>query len=225
MKGKVFSSTSVTEQGKPRTLVEGTKVELRFTDDDRLLANAGCNQMQGPVSLANGKLTVTDLSTTDMACPTPGLHEQDEWLSKLLAATPSWRMDGANLVITGPDAEIVLAVEAPATLEGGIWIVDGLIASDATSSVPAGVRATISFKGGTADVQTGCNFGSGTYEVDGDTIRFAEIGREVRRCGPDEMAVETAVLAALNQAEVTYKIDRNTLVLTNAGGSGLRLRK
>ena len=56
VKGKVFRSTSVTEQGKPRALVEGTNVELRFTDDGRLLASAGCNQMQGPVSLDDGKI-------------------------------------------------------------------------------------------------------------------------------------------------------------------------
>ncbi|MGW6931033.1 META domain-containing protein [Lentzea sp. NPDC054927] len=225
VKGKVFSSTSVTEQGKPRALVDGTKVELRFTDDGRLIANAGCNMMQGPVSLADGKLTVTDLSTTDMACPEPGLHQQDEWLGKLLSAAPSWRMDGANLVITGSDAEIVLAAEAPATLEGGTWIVDGLITSDATSSVPAGVRATISFKEGKAEVAAGCNSAGGTYEVDGESITFGQLATELKLCGPDEMAVEKAVLDALSQGPVTYKIDRNTLTLTNAKGQGLQLRK
>jgi heat shock protein HslJ len=119
MRNKVFTSTSVTERGRPRALVEGTKVELRFTEDDRLVANAGCNQMQGPVSLEGGKLTVADLSTTYLACLTPGLHEQDEWLAKLLTAAPLWRMDGENLVITGPDNEIVLVPEPSAMPEDG----------------------------------------------------------------------------------------------------------
>ncbi|SFR10115.1 META domain-containing protein [Lentzea waywayandensis] len=113
MDHRVFTSTSVTEHGEPRDLVEGTKVELRFTDDGRLLANAGCNQMQGPVSWDGGKLTVTDLSTTYMACLTPGLDEQDEWLSRLLSATPSWRLDGTTLVLTGEDAEIVFEAAEP----------------------------------------------------------------------------------------------------------------
>ena len=179
MKGKTFTSTAVTEKGKPRALVDGTKVELRFTDDGRLHATAGCNQMQGPVTLDGGKLKVTDLSTTDMACPTPGLHEQDEWLAKFLTGTPSWRMDGANPVITGKDTEIVLAAQAPATLEGGLWVVDGLITKDAVSSVPDGVRATFSFKDGHIYVLDGCNGGSTNhtdgkkYEVDGQTITFA----------------------------------------------------
>ncbi|MEU5235045.1 META domain-containing protein, partial [Streptomyces anulatus] len=61
LRGKVYVSSSVTEQGKPRAMVEGTRVELRFTDDDRLIATAGCNQMQGPVKVDGGKLSVADL--------------------------------------------------------------------------------------------------------------------------------------------------------------------
>jgi heat shock protein HslJ len=113
MDHRVFTSTSVTEHGKPRALVEGTKVELQFTEDGRLLAHAGCNQMQGPVSWDGGRLTVTALSTTLMACLTPGLDEQDEWLAGLLGAAPSWRLDGTTLVLTGEDAEIVFEAAQP----------------------------------------------------------------------------------------------------------------
>jgi heat shock protein HslJ len=231
MRGKAFTSTAVTDQGKPRALVGGTKVELRFTDDGRLLATAGCNQMQGPVTLAGGKLTVTDLSTTDMACPTPGLHEQDEWLAKFLTATPSWRLDGTNLVITGSDTEIVLAAEAPTTLEGGLWVVDGLITKDAVSSVPGGVKATFSFKDGHIYVQAGCNGGSTDhtggqkYEVDGQAIESGDFVFTAMLCGPDQMAVESAVMKVLEQQRFDYKIDGNTLTLTNASGAGLKLKK
>ena len=231
MRGKAFTSTAVTDQGKPRALVGGTKVELRFTDDGRLLASAGCNQMQGPVALDGGKLTITDLSTTDMGCPTPGLHEQDEWLAKFLTASPSWRLDGTNLVITGPDAEIVLAAETPATLEGGTWTVDGLITKDAVSSVPGDVKATFSFKDGHIYVMAGCNGGSTNhtgarkYEVDGQAITFDSFVFTLMACGPDQMAVEDAVMKVLNQQRFDYKIDGNTLTLTNPSGAGLHLKK
>ncbi len=231
MRGKAFTSTAVTAQGKPRALVDGTEVELRFTDDGRLLASAGCNQMQGPVTLDGGKLTVTDLGTTDMACPTPGLHEQDEWLAKFLTATPSWRLDGTNLVITGPEAEIVLAAKASATLEGGLWVVEGLITKDAVSSVPGGVKATFSFKDGHIYVMAGCNGGSTNhtgahkYEVDGQTITFDSFVFTLMACGPDQMAVEDAVMKVLDRQKFDYKIDGNTLTLTNPSGAGLQLRK
>ncbi|MFC3891740.1 META domain-containing protein [Lentzea rhizosphaerae] len=223
VKGKVFRSAFVTEQGKPRALVEGTNIELRFTDDGRLLASAGCNQMQGPVSLDGGKIAVPDLGMTAMGCPSPELHTQDEWLSKLLRASPSWRMDGTNLVVTGSNAEIVLGPEAPATLEGGTWKLASLIQADSVSSTPAGVEATIKFENGKLDAKTGCNDAFGTYKVDGSTITF-ELGHTEKSCEPDKMAVEKVVLETL-KGQVTYKIDRNNLTLTTTKGDGIGLSK
>jgi heat shock protein HslJ len=227
LRGKAYVSSSVTEQGKPRALVEGTKVDLRFTDDDRLIANVGCNMMQGPVSLDGGKLTVTDLSTTAMGCPKPELHQQDEWFAKLLDAKPSWRLDGANLVLSGSDIEIVLATEAPATLEGGTWTVDGLISGEAVSSVPGGVKATFVFQDGNMRVDTGCNYKDAdhAYKVDGQKLDVRMGVTTLIGCGDDMNAVEMAIHKALDQGEVTYKIDRSTLTLTNASGAGLKLKK
>ncbi|MCX2950601.1 META domain-containing protein [Lentzea sp. NEAU-D7] len=232
VQGKTFTSTSVTEQGKPRPLVEGTKVELRFTADGRLLANAGCNQMQGPVKLDDGKLTVTDLSTTDMACPGEGLQEQDEWLSGLLGAKPSWRLDGQNLVLTGANTEMVLAPKPQAPLEGVTWTVDGIVTKDAVSSVPEGVTGTIAFKDGHIYVQGGCNSGStdvtgaDKYEVDGQRITFgSSLAMTLMLCSEDKMKVESAILDTLELGEVTFEIDGDTMTLMNANGVGLKLRK
>lgn len=223
LRGKVFVSTSVTEQGKPRAMVEGTSVELNFTDDGRLIARAGCNMIQGPVSLDGGKLEAADLSSTAMGCPNPDLHTQDEWLTKLLAATPAWRLDGSNLVITGSNAEIVLSAEAPEKLEGE-WKLDSLVSGDAVSSVPGGVPATLKFENGKVDVFAGCNTGSASYQVDGQTITFDSLVHTDKACGPDEMTVEKAVLAALT-GQVTYKIERKNLSLTTTNGDGVVLKK
>ncbi|MET9630301.1 META domain-containing protein [Lentzea sp. NPDC006480] len=223
VQGKVFTSTSVTDQGKPRAMVEGTRVELRFTDDGRLLAHAGCNQMQGPVTLDGGKLQVTDLGMTAMGCPNPDLHTQDQWLSKLLSAGPAWKLDGSTLVITGSGAEIVLTAEAPAKLEGGIWKLESLIQADAVSSVPGRVPATLKFENGNVSVFTGCNDGSASYKVDGQTITFESLVHTDKACGADETSVEKAVVAVLS-GQVTYKIDRKSLTLTNAKGEGVQLK-
>src|SRR5687767_14997293 len=56
LRGKTFLATAVTEGGTPRALVQGTELSVEFTDDGRLIANAGCNIMQGPVDTAGGKL-------------------------------------------------------------------------------------------------------------------------------------------------------------------------
>jgi heat shock protein HslJ len=224
LRGKVYVSSSVTEQGKPRAMVEGTRVELRFTDDDRLTASAGCNQMQSPVKLDDGKLTVAEIAMTAMGCPKPELHQQDEWLSKLLRATPAWKLDGTNLVLTGPDTEIVLATEQPATLEG-TWTVDGLVTRDAVSTVPAGVEATISFKNGNLAVDTGCNFNGAErpYELAGQTVKV-ELGPVTDKGCGEVNEVEKVVEQTLGGG-FTYKINRSTLSLTNADGTGLTLKK
>ncbi|MFD4642131.1 META domain-containing protein [Lentzea sp. NPDC058436] len=225
LRGKVYVSSSVTEQGKPRAMVEGTRVELRFTDDDRLIAHAGCNQMQGPVSLDDGKVTVTELGMTAMGCPKPELHEQDTWLSKVLDAKPSWKLDGTDLVLTGANSEIVLAPEQPATLEGA-WTVNGLVTKDAASSVPAGVKATVSFQNGNLSINTGCNLNGGDrpYELSGQTIK-AELGPITDMACDGVNEVETALTQAFSGGGPTYKIDRNTLTLTNQEGVGVTLIK
>lgn len=225
LRGKVYVSSSVTEQGKPRALVEGTNVELSFTGDGRLIARAGCNQMQGPVSLDDGKLSVAELSTTTMGCPDPELHRQDQWLSDLLDAKPAWKLDGANLVVTGSGAEIVLATEQPATLEG-TWTVDGLVTRDAVSSVPQGAKATLVFRDGVMKVDTGCNFNGADlpYELSGQVLEVQLGPTTLKSCGPvDE--VENAVRAAFEGGQVTHDIKRSTLTLTNASGAGLTLQK
>lgn len=222
--GGAFHSTSVTEQGKPRALVDGTRVELRFTDDGRLLARAGCNHIQGPVSLDDGKLAVSELGMTAMGCPDADLHTQDEWLSNFLSSTPSWRMDGGNLVVTGQDTEIVLARETPATLESGKWTVDTLITGDASSSVPGGVVATLAFQDGRVEVSAGCNAGSAQYRAEGQRLTFDRLVLTDKACGQDEMAVEKAVTDAV-QGQVAFTVDGQTLRLVNASGTGIGLRK
>ncbi|MFD4674218.1 META domain-containing protein [Lentzea sp. NPDC058450] len=225
LRGQVYVSSSVQERGEPRPLVEGTSIELRFTDDNRLLASAGCNQMQGPVTLDDGKISVGELSMTAMGCPNVALNEQDTWLLQLLTTKPEWKLDGTDLVVTGGTAEVVLANEKPATLEG-TWTVDGIVAKDSTSSIPAGVKATITFKDGTIAVDTGCNL-NGTpypYELDGKKIK-AQLGAVTEKGCTPEGEVEQAVLDALLSTETTYSIDRSTLTLTGASGAGVTLKK
>jgi len=225
LRGKEFTSTSVTDQGKPRTLVEGTRIELRFTDDGRLLADAGCNHMSGQVSTDGAKLAVPELAITDMACPEPGTGEQDAWLSKLLAAQPSWRLDGANLVVTGSDAEIVLKPEQPATLEG-TWTVDALLRLDGASPVPEGAKVTVTFKDGTVAVDSGCNRNGNAvpYVLEGKTIK-AQLGPQtLKSCGAVDQ-VEAAVNTAFETGSVDYEINRSTLTLSNAADSGVQLRR
>src|SRR5215218_4106186 len=99
LKGKSYLSTAVTENGQPKQLAPKTRIRLQFTDDGRLIADAGCNSMQSPVSTGNGKLSVEDLATTDMGCDAPR-HAQDDWLAKLLQGKPTWKLEADTLTVS-----------------------------------------------------------------------------------------------------------------------------
>jgi heat shock protein HslJ len=226
LRGRTFLSTSVTENGGPRPLAERTRVRLQFTDDGRLLADAGCNTMGGQVSLDEGRLAIADLQSTGAGCEAP-LHEQDTWLSGFLSARPSWRVDGTGLVLSSSTTEVVLqdrkVAEPDVALLGTRWAVETLVDGQAASSVPSGTEASLVFEADTVRVSAGCNTGSGGYRMSGGTIRFDAVATTRKACEPDRMTLETAVLAVLS-GEVTFEIDADQLILTHPSGKELVLR-
>jgi heat shock protein HslJ len=224
--GRTFVSTSVTEGGKPRTLVDGSRIALTFDREGRLLANAGCNIISGPVRLDGGQLKAPDLSTTEIACD-PELQQQDTWLAGVLKAGPSWRLDGSNLTLTTGETTLALTdrevVQPNMGLKGPRWTLDTLVDGETASSVAAGVEASLVFGEDHVDVHAGCNQGSATYRVDGDSIIFGPLVLTRMACPEDVMAVERAVVDVL-QGEVTYMIDADRLTLKGPSGKALQLR-
>lgn len=223
--GRTFLSTSITENGAPRPLVANTRVRVQFKDDGRLIADAGCNSMQGPVRLEGDQLQVDDMTITEMACE-PGLQQQDEWLSRFLAGRPSWRLDGDTLTLTSGSTELVLLDRAVAepdlSLEGTLWTVDTIVDGEVASSTPAGVTAHLTFQSGTVKGSGGCNELSGQYTLSGPTIRFNNMGTTLKLCGQDVMTVENAVIDVL-RGEAAFTIEADRLTLTNPSGKGLQL--
>lgn len=226
LRGRTFESSAVTENGAPRALVPGTRVSLAFTDDGRLRAQAGCNTMSAPVTLAGNRLELGEFATTTMGCDAPR-HDQDQWLADFLATKPTLAIDGANLTISSGSTEVTMldrTVANPALpLEGTHWTVDTVVHGQAASSTPPGATATLDFKGDTVAVDTGCNTGSGSYQELGDKIRFGPIATTKKACEPEIMSLEQAVTTVLD-GTVTYAIDADQLTLTHPSGTALRLR-
>lgn len=226
LRGRTFLSTDVTEDGKPRPLADRTKVTFRFMNDGRLLADAGCNTMSGQANLRGGRLEVSGLGMTEMGCD-PLRHQQDTWLAKLLESTPSWRLDGSNLVVTSGNTELSLldktVAEPDLPLLGTRWSVDTLTDGQVASSTPAGAPATITFDKDAVQIDTGCNRGSGTYTVSNDQIRFTGVATTKMACEPERASLENAVLTVLT-GEVTYDIDSDRLTLKQPSGKALGLR-
>lgn len=225
LRGRTFLSTAVTENGNPYQLAGTTRVRMQFTGDDRLIADAGCNSMQGSVRVDGGRIDVSELGSTGMGCERP-VMEQDAWLGKILSSRPSWKLDGDTLTVSASPTEIVLkdrkVVEPDLALQGTKWTVDTIIDGEVASSTPSAASAWLQFDKDTVQVSAGCNSGSGTYTVSGNTVRISDVATTRKACEPEIMSLENAVLAAL-QGEVTYSIDSDLLTLKH-GGKGLQLR-
>lgn len=218
--GRTFLSTSAS-----RELVPGTRIELRF-DDGKLSVRAGCNHMGGDTSIERDRLVVQDMATTDMGCDPPR-HDQDTWVAEFLRAGPTVHLSGTELVLEGAGIRITFAdrevADPDRPLVGTVWTVDTLISGQTAGSVPAGVRAFLSFAAdGTVSGSSGCNQLSGRYTAQDGTITFTELGSTLMACTDDRGMVEARVLPVLN-GTVRYEIEAGHLTLTGSAGNGLRL--
>jgi heat shock protein HslJ len=228
LNGRTYLSIAVTENGAPRPLVTGTRIRLTFDQDGRrIAANAGCNHLGGQARIDAGRLVVTDLATTDMGCDRPR-HDQDEWLGKLLLASPSITLTGTELVLATPTAELRLqdreVADPDRPLVGTKWVVDTLIDKDVASSIPQGAAAHLTLAAdGSLAGSPGCNTMGGSFTSTATTMRFSGIFTTKMACEDGRMRVEQAVLDVLRD-EVTYEIEANVLRLHHASGRGLQLR-
>ncbi|MGH3739265.1 MAG: META domain-containing protein [Micromonosporaceae bacterium] len=220
--GRTFTSTQVTDDGKTRTLAAGSRIRLAF-DKGEVRADAGCNQLSGDARLDAGRLTVSELSGTEMACDKP-LMDQDQWLSGFLTSSPVWQLKGDTLTLSDGTTRVQLREQRDRTLTGGQWTLDTLVDGQTASSLPQGVKAHLNFNTeGKITGNTGCNhLGGGYTEADG-TLTFDTIGVTKMACGGAKDTVEKAVLAVLD-GTVSYRIDGETLILTHPSGKGLRYR-
>jgi heat shock protein HslJ len=225
--GRTFLSDAVTEDGRPRVLVDGTQIELTFHDDGRVTADAGCNSIGAEVDVRPDRLVTGGASITEIGCD-PALHEQDEWLADLLVDGPGYTLDGDRLQLTSGTTTIELVDRAstgPAVpLEETVWQLESLVDGDSVSSVPAGTGAVLQFSpDGVSVTVTGCNSGNASATAEGDTIVFGGLTSTLMACPSPAADVEAAVAAVLD-GEVAYTLDDDLLTLTHPSGQGLVLR-
>lgn len=224
--GRAFLSTSVTDDGADRPLVDGTRIRISF-DDGQVGASAGCNTIGGTYRIEDGVLVFEGGGMTEMGCDDER-HAQDDWLSEFLGSRPTVTESGSEIKLTSGDTVITLqdseVAEPELPLTGTTWTVDSLISGDAVSSVPNGAVATLTFTDdGRVEVNTGCNQGSGRFEVTNGTMRFIDVAVTEMACDGPGGQLEAAVLPLLGADGVTWAIDAGTLTLM-AGNLGLTLR-
>jgi heat shock protein HslJ len=206
--------------------VPGSALTLTVSDG-RLSVNAGCNTMGAAYAFADGTLQWTEPAAgTQMACE-EALMAQDTWISGLLTDGMEAVLEGDTLTLTSGDVTITFldkTVAEPAKpLVGTAWELQSIVTGGAVSSVPDGVETPtlVLTEDGKAQVFSGCNRGSGGYELDagGSTVEFGPIAQTRMACKDAAAGVEASVMAVLD-GSVPFVIDGNQLTLTK-GSQGL----
>lgn len=205
-------------------LADDIEVGLRF-DDGVVYVQDGCNGLGGDYALSDGVLQVTgEVARTDMGCP--DLDEHTAWLDDFIRAEPTIDIDGTTVVLTGDEAELTFIDRTEAIpdreLVGTTWIVDGYTAGsgpDAPATTVNGETEVTFTEDGTVNIQI-CNSGSGSYEVEGDTISFGQIAMTMMACTDTRGEAEDVFATMLAEdVEVTFAIDGERLTITGPDGS------
>ena len=180
--------------------------------------------MGGTYTIAGGRLTTTQMMTTEMGCEQPRM-QQDQWLAALLSgstislAGDTLTLDDGTIQLTLQDREVA---DPDRPIEGTNWILDGIRTGDAVSSVPAGVTASIRIADGQIAVNDGCNVGSGTVTVAADTLTFGPLMMSKRPCQVGTAAWNRRSRRS-STGTVHYAIEADVLTI-DAGASGLTYR-
>ena len=219
--GKSFLSTAVTENGQPKELAPNTRVQLEFTDDGRLVADAGCNSMQTKVSTEDGRLRLDgELASTAMGCPGPQ-QGQDQWLAGIISAKPTWKLDGNKLDVTAGSTTISLTdrkvAEPDLAVDGTKWALSSVITGEAASHLAGSEKAWITLNGERVTGSTGCNDFQGVVARSTGKLTFGELATTRRACPGEPATLESQLLKGLH-GEMTYQVTGSKLRLRSEAG-------
>lgn len=216
--GRTFLSTATSGFD----LVAGTTVRIQFVDG-RFSASAGCNIL-GATYIVDGRELRVDggIEMTEMGCEEP-LMAQDSRLVDLLGSSPTITLDGDALTIASTLASITFldreVADPDRPLEGTLWTLTSVVDGESASSLPTDAVSTIQLVDGRLLVATGCNTGSASAVVAGDTLVLGPLALTKMACDDARMQLEAAVVAVLD-GTVGVAIEAGTLTLTS-GDRGL----
>lgn len=217
---QTFHSTSI----EGHALVAKSRLTLRF-DADTMAVSAGCNTMSAPYEVTDGRLAwSTEAAATMIGCP-DDLAKQDTWLAGLFREGIGADLDDTDLVLTDEGVTIHLAAVTDVPLDDAFartWTLTTIIDGDTAASVPASLDRTPTIvvdADGQAQVDTGCNTGRTTVDVDGQRLTFSPMALTRMACPGSASQVEQAMVEVLS-GSVAASFDGTTLTLT-ASDAGL----
>ena len=201
-------------------LPDGASATLNV--DAELASGVGpCNSYTGAFVLDGDSVQIGPLAGTLIACEQPLMDAQDAFTAALEAAD-AIEMPDDRLVLTGPD-DVRLAFDALDRYQAlvGTWDVVNLATPNAVTGPIAGTEPSVTFADdGTVSATTGCNQGSGDWQLEGDALSISPLAATQRACESPEgiMDQEEALFTALDET-AQLSIAGDTLTLLREDGT------
>lgn len=212
-----------TVDGAP--LVIGADKRVTFiVEGSSVGGQSACNQYFGEFGLVDGRVSLTGLGGTEMACDEPTMTLESAYL-KGLAAVQAATVDGNALVLEGPGVELRFErLQPPPTADivATDWVLESVVSGDAASST-IGDPATLTLNSdGTMSGSTGCRTFAGSYTLVGDEITFTDWGLE-GECDGATAEQDSTVVTVLGDG-FRATVDGQQLSLGDDDGLGLVYR-
>lgn len=190
--------------------------------DDGTYSGQVCNSYSGDVTVDGNSIEFGDAIMTMMACVGP-VGEFEPVFHSLLATATGFEMVGNELSLWNEAGEVVLqfASFAPPTLEGPIWMANGINnGQEAVVSLAAETSATATFAGGTVSGNAGCNTFNAPYTLDGESLTIGPAVSTMMFCAePAELMDQEALFLAALEKVATWEIHNSVLTLRDANGA------
>ncbi len=233
--GRSFWSVAVTEDGQPRELVEGTRIQVSFRGGD-ISASAGCNSMGGPFRIEGEALFGDSYGMTEMGCD-PLRHAQDEFVVSLLTSQPTISVEGDRLVISSASVTVELVdrevADPDRSVTGTRWNVTGFIQGDVATAMAVTtegwieiVDSTMRGNDGCADFEAPVEYSDGSTggPVDGDgEMQFGPRDPEPRTDCPSQEYTD-AFNELFATGDATIELRGPNITLLNRDGNGVTFR-
>jgi heat shock protein HslJ len=98
-----FGSTGAVESVLP-----GSTITLRFDENGLASGSGGCNTYSAGYQVQDGKLSFSEVTSTEMACAEEGVTRQEQRYFQALQAAGSFELSGDRLVISDANGQGVL---------------------------------------------------------------------------------------------------------------------
>ena len=96
------------EQGSETQVIEGSEVTLQFEDSNQAGGSGGCNTFGAQYEVLDGRLSFTQIISTEIACTAEGVMEQEQQYFQALQTAGEFELTEGQLTIWYSDGQAVL---------------------------------------------------------------------------------------------------------------------